>query len=831
MKVIRAGSEPLDDRRIFGEFFMARVPAARAMSHAETVWGAYRFNGDGDKEPKESPWLKRVAFAVSAVCLVSLGAFALTLTSTLQDHLVEEASADLEVFARAVWHDLHDKIRTDAKGLGQPLNKILPGQATARGRRILVTDDQGRVAAAFPPIDARATTLVDVLGADQVLTEFAEKAGVMRVKLADGTPALASVQKLPAPYGQMAMIYPLDSVLGEWRAIAAQFAVVFAVTTSMLLAIVFAYFQQSRRRQTAEQVNAVIRRRLDTALTRGRCGLWDWDIARGRIYWSDSMYELLGLPAEGRCLSFGELNSLLHPEDGDLSVIAEMVSSSRTRSVDHEFRARHANGQWIWLRARAQLVDDAEDAGQHLVGIAVDVSEQKALAEHTATANMRLRDAINAISEAFVLWDAQNRLVVCNSKFLDLHGLAPEAAIPGTSYARLMARATAPILKVEGGAAELRAPDARTYEAQLADGRWLQINERRTKDGGYVSVGADITALKRNQEKLIESERRLTASVTDLTRSRQTLEMQAQQLATLAEQYHHQKAEAEAAYVAKSEFLANMSHELRTPLNAIIGFTEMMLAEPFGALGSPKYIEYCNNVRQGGAYLNEVLSDILDMSRLEAGLVRLAEREVDVAAAARRAIGHWRARAEEKRIALTLDADDKLRCVGDEAAIVKALGVLISNSVKFTEAGGHVRLRIRHHGDAIAFFVEDNGSGIDPRALPRLGRPFEQGGGAMENGMKGSGLGLAIARALIDLHGGSLRIRSRLGVGTVAMMRLVCAQCAGKNVTPLNTPRVAEPPAPRGPAYTRSRETAARMAGSDSTTRNPGALSSIRRAP
>jgi two-component system cell cycle sensor histidine kinase PleC len=344
-------------------------------------------------------------------------------------------------------------------------------------------------------------------------------------------------------------------------------------------------------------------------------------------------------------------------------------------------------------------------------------------------------------------------------------------------------------------------------------------------------VGADITALKRNEEKLLESERRLTTSVTDLTRSRQTLEMQAQQLATLAEQYHHQKAEAEAAYLAKSEFLANMSHELRTPLNAIIGFSEMMLAEPFGALGSPKYVEYCNNVRQGGHYLNEVLSDILDMSRLEAGLVRLAEREVNVAEAVRRAAMMWRVRAEEKKITLLVEADERLRCVGDEAAIVKALGVLLSNSVKFTDAGGFVRLRARHHGEAIAFFVEDTGHGIDPAALPKLGRPFEQSAGVMENGMKGSGLGLAIARALVDLHGGALRIRSRLGLGTIAMIRLGCAHCAGKNVTPLK-PRAAEQsPAPVPLPYARSRETAARIAGSDSTTRNPGALSSIRRAP
>ncbi|RTL85602.1 MAG: PAS domain S-box protein [Hyphomicrobiales bacterium] len=818
---------------------MARVPAARAMSHAETVWGASRFDGQGEKEPKEGLWLKRAAFAVSAVCLISLAAFAFTLTNAMQDRIVEETTADFELFARAVWHDLRDHIGADPrKPLGEPLDRILPGRATARGRRILVTDDRGRVAAAFPPLDHKSVTLTDVLGPEQVLTEFADKAGVMRIRLADGTPALATVQKLPAPYGQVALIYPLDNVLGEWRAVAAHYSVIFSLASLMLLAIVYAYVRQSRRRQAAEAVNAVIRRRLDAALSRGRCGLWDWDIARGRIYWSDSMYELLGLPAERRCLSFGELNDLVHPHDGDLSVIAEMVSSSRGKIVDHEFRARHADGRWIWLRARAEIMQDPD--GRHLVGIAVDVSEQKALAQQTAAANMRLRDAIDAISEAFVLWDAQNRLVVCNSKFLDLHGLAPDAAIAGESYARIMMHAKAPAVQTETSPAERRAQDARTYEARLADGRWLQINERRTKDGGYVSVGADITALKRNQEKLIESERRLTASVADLTRSRQTLEMQAQQLATLAEQYHHQKAEAEAAYLAKSEFLANMSHELRTPLNAIIGFSEMMLAEPFGALGSPKYVEYCSNVRQGGAYLNEVLSDILDMSRLEAGLVRLAEREVDVADAARRAIEAWRPRAAEKKITLILEADEKLRCVGDEAAIVKALGVFLSNSIKFTDAGGFVRLRVRHHGESIAFFVEDTGRGIDPLALPKLGRPFEQSAGVMENGMKGSGLGLAIARALIDLHGGALRIRSRLGLGTVTMMRLACAQCAGRNVTPLvarpaqNAPAQAAPAqAPKGPVYARSRETAvaARVAGSDSTTRKPGPLSSMRSAP
>ncbi len=808
---------------------MARVTAARAMSHAETVWGASRFEGNGGRAPKESPWLKRAAFGVSAICLLSLAAFAVTLTSAMQDQLVEEATTDLEVFARAVRLDLSEKLRADGRSLAQPLNQILPGGATARGRRVLITDDSGHVATAFPPIDAKNATLNDVLGAEQALTEFADKAGVMRITLPDGAPALATVQKLPAPYGQVAMVYPLDNVLSEWRAITGQYAVLFAFTTLMLLAAVYAYVRQSRQRQAAEQVNVFIRCRLDAALSRGHCGLWDWDIARGRIYWSVSMYEMLGLQAERRCLSFGELDALLHPDDGNLSSLAEMVSASRTNCIDHEFRARHADGHWVWLRLRAQLIDGAEDAGHHLVGIAVDVSEQKALVENTATADMRLRDAINAISEAFVLWDAQNRLVICNSKFFDLHGLAPEAAPPGTSYAKIMMRANTSIAHTES-AVGLRSPDARTYEARLADGRWLQINERRTRDGGYVSVGADITALKRNQDKLIESERRLTTSVVDLTRSRKTLEMQAQQLATLAEKYHQQKAEAEAAYLAKSEFLANMSHELRTPLNAIIGFSDMMLAEPFGALGSPKYVEYCDGIKQGGRYLNEVLSDILDMSRLEAGLVRLAEREVNVAEAARRAIEAWRTRAEDKKLTLVLEADAQLKCIGDEGAIIKTLDILLSNSVKFTAPGGVIRLRARHHGASVAFFVEDTGQGIDPAVLPKLGRPFEQSAGLMENGMKGSGLGIAIARALIDLHGGALRFRSRLGEGTVAMVRLSCAHCAGKNIMPLKA-RAAERQQPRSPLYARSRETVVRIAGSDNTTRSPGALSSMRRTP
>ena len=757
---------------------MARATAARGMSRVDRVWNGYQF-GD-NKPPKNSAGLRAVAFIVSAICLVSLAAFVFSLSTSLQDRLVDEATADLDMFARIVSRDLQDDLKPETSpSLGDSFNRVVPRRLLTHGRRALVTDSEGRVAAAFPPLPKPGATITDVLGVNKDIAALMANGGVMRVTLANGAPALATLRKLPTPFGQVAMIYPIDNVLDNWRAVAARYALLFAVTTAMLLAIVYGYFRQSRERQAVEDLNATIRRRLDTALSCGRCGLWDWDLKRGLVYWSDSMYELLGLPAERRCVSFDELNALIHPGDGDLSVVANLALTSQTRTIDHEFRARNANGDWIWVRARAKLIEDqtsGDNIDPHLVGIAVDITEQRSLAEHKALASARLRDAIEAISEAFVLWDAENRLVICNSKFIDLYALPSEQAVHGASYAEVMRTARAPAKQTETSSAALRASDARTFEARLADGRWLQINERRTKDGGHVSVGADITALKRKEEQLCESERQLTASVADLTHSRQMLEMQAQQLATLAEEYHHQKAVAEAAYLAKSEFLANMSHELRTPLNAIIGFAEMMQAEPFGALGSPKYLEYCRNIHKGGNYLNDVLSDILDMSMLEAGQMRLAEREVRIMDAIRRAVAQWRARIDEKNLRLEIDCHDSLWCLGDLTAIVKTFGVFLSNSVKFTQPNGAVHIRARRRGDMIAIYVADNGCGIDPQALPRLGRPFEQNAAVLENGMKGSGLGLAIARALIDLHSGALHIRSRPGLGTIAMVRLPRAE-------------------------------------------------------
>src|SRR6202049_3002313 len=175
----------------------------------------------------------------------------------------------------------------------------------------------------------------------------------------------------------------------------------------------------------------------------------------------------------------------------------------------------------------------------------------------------------------------------------------------------------------------VQAPGARTFEAQLDDGSWLHISERRTKDGGYVSVGTDMTRIKEHEQKLVDNDLRLRATVIDLKRSQTELERQAIELADLAEKYSREKTRAEDTNQTKSKFLANMSHELRTPLNAIIGFSEIMESGMFGPLGADKYSEYSRDIRESGQYLLEVIHDILDMSKIEAGGIRLAPEGVE----------------------------------------------------------------------------------------------------------------------------------------------------------------------------------------------------------
>jgi two-component system, cell cycle sensor histidine kinase PleC len=706
---------------------MAGADAACVPARAGTILGVTRSAPPILHLKRAEPWLRLSVPTLLGVFLVTLGACAyFQIKQSRRDALVE-AIAEVDVISTlaAVTAGAMSEGATAEARLAT-LARSLPPSALRNDRALLIANTAGEVLASHPTSGLRPRTLIDLLGEAQPLTAFADRAGVMRIKLADDRDAFATVRNLPGSLGQIAVVHPIESLLADWRGRMTGQVSLLAAAVLVILGLGGAYWLQASRAREADEVCEKVKRRIDSALSRGRCGLWDWDIARGRIYWSDSMYELLGYERKNEFLSFGEVNALVHPDDGDLYSLADRLASSRASVIDHDFRIRGAGGNWIWLRARAELMKDSGDAGQHLVGISVDITDQRTLAEQTARADARLRDAIDAISEAFVLWDADNRLVLCNSKFQRLHDLSPDLVVPGLEYADMMAGSRQPPARRRLVGDEPGKVGARTFEAQLADGRWLQINERRTKDGGYVSVGTDITTLKLHEKKLVESERQLTRNVADLKKSRQILETQTQQLADLAERYLEQKAQAESANRAKSEFLANMSHELRTPLNAILGFAEIMQSGMFGALGSDKYAEYCRDIRASGHYLLSVINDILDMSRIEAGRVRLAKRQISVDKAVHKALKLVRERARSKDLQFTVDTLPNATVPADERALQQILVNLLDNAVKFTPEGGRVAIRTRSAGDAINIYVEDAGIGIPKEALGKLGRPFEQ---------------------------------------------------------------------------------------------------------
>jgi two-component system cell cycle sensor histidine kinase PleC len=684
------------------------------------------------------------------------------------------AIGEIDLVATLAALELARTIEADAPSPAalERLARSLPASSLDHERRLLLADAYGAVLASVPPLPNRPRTLAGLLGDAQPLTTLADRAGVMSLQLADGSDAIATVRNVPG--GHVVVMQPVSGILAGFQAQQiSDFAVVgLLLALSGSLAVVC--FRQRRLTSSAHRDRQNITRRLDTSLSSGRCGVWDWDLARGRITWSDSLYDLLGYERRDDFLSFGELEALLHPGDIDLYQIAEELASARTTQMDREFRIRTAAGDWLWLRARAEMLQDPRDGARHLVGTAVDVSDERDRIEQSAAADMRLRDAIEAISEAFVLWDADNRLVLCNSKFRNLHDLSNEIAVPGTSYSEIMEAARPPVIEHQLSHGQTCESGARTLEAQLSDGRWLHINERRTKDGGFVSVGTDITDLKRHEKQLLQSEGELINTVSDLRRSRQTLERQKQQLADLLERNHEQKAEAESANRAKTEFLAKMSHELRTPLNAIIGFADIMQHGMFGTIDK-RYAGYSKDIHQSGHYLLSIINDILDMSKLEAGRMELSTEPVAVEAAVQRAVETIMGPAESKKITVSVSAESDAVVLADDRALHQTLVNLMQNAVKFTPKGGAINVRVRKAGAAANIFIEDSGIGIPPAALAKIGKPFEQVESEFRRSYKGSGLGLAIARSLTELHGGKLRIRSQQGAGTIVLVHLPTA--------------------------------------------------------
>ncbi len=652
----------------------------------------------------------------------------------------------------------------------QRLTQFLPTAMLDPGMYLLTVRKDGRIFASTPdgvPLIGR--TLASVAPDIATLQYYGEHSSVMKTAI-DGIDHIVALAQLPDAAGVILAATPVTQLETAWRDEVSLNVTLFAGISAILLVVLYAYYIQAKRARDADSVFVESNLRVETALSRGRCGLWDFDLANRRLFWSRSMYEMLGMPGESSVLSFGDAARLMHPDDRGIYGVARTIARGDARQIDQVFRMRHADGHYVWLRARAEIIRTVSGRA-HLIGIAMDVTEQHRLAQRYAEADQRLADAIECTSEAFVLWDKQDRLVMCNTHYQEAYKLPDHVLVPGTERIAVHAAAARPVVERRIADPD-RSNHSQTTEVQLADERWLQINERRTRDGGLVSVGTDITLLKRHQVRLRESERRLMATIGDLSASRMTLERQKTELSIANSNYQAEKERAEAANRAKSEFLANMSHELRTPLNAILGFSEILQTQMFGPLGSEKYDEYSRDIHESGKHLLNVINDILDMSKIEAGHMRISRETIDLAPLIEETIRFTTIPALQKNIHVVQHIAAGLTVVADRRAMKQVLLNLLSNAVKFTNEGGRISLRARKVTGAVTLTIADSGIGIPRDALQKIGQPFEQVQSQYAKSKGGSGLGLAISRSLTRLHGGTMKIHSTENIGTIISLRM-----------------------------------------------------------
>ena len=632
----------------------------------------------------------------------------------------------------------------------------------------LVVTGQGDVLATNAPAAITADAALGLDGA--ALQAAAQHGGVARGLLGAGQPARLSVAATADPglFAVVAAPIRLLSAVRERTVESGVFALFAPLLIGLLLTLVLMI--QTRKADAAHLARRESERKFRLAVEAARCGIWEWDLVADQVSMSDVTGVMLGWGGGGLAVG-ADVIERISPEHQD-RVRQALRGAAEFGALDVTFCVPRAAGGVSWIDARGQAFGAAATAAgkpgyARVIGVALDVTDERAAEHRAQAAERRLRDAIDSVSEAFVLWDRYGRLLMCNQTFREVFSLEPRVLKPGASrsavlkLAELAVRAHTP---VDNPAR----PGLR--EVETVDGRWLQISERRTAEGGLVMTAADITGVKRQEEARRLNEEALQNAVGRLEESRR-------ELSDLAHKYQLEKFRAESANSAKSEFLANMSHELRTPLNAINGFSEIMVGEMFGPLGDRRYKEYCADILASGQHLLALINDILDMSKIEAGKMMLHLETVDVAELAEEAVRLMRNRAETAGLMVSVSASPHLPMIeADQRGLKQILLNLLSNAIKFTPPGGRVIVRAAvvegAAGPRVRLSVTDTGIGIAADDIGRLARPFEQIETQHSKTQQGTGLGLALTKALVELHDGTLAIQSEPGLGTTVSLTL-----------------------------------------------------------
>lgn len=408
-----------------------------------------------------------------------------------------------------------------------------------------------------------------------------------------------------------------------------------------------------------------------------------------------------------------------------------------------------ANGRVKWYKTSGEPFFGENGEYHGYRGIAQDVTDDILLEQSAERARERLHSAIESLNDAFLLFDAEDKLVATNEAWRNLYGEISRAFTPGMTFEQIVRALVeaklidhTPISEEAFIADRLRAHEnpGASYEVKRRDGGWHRVTEQLVPDGGIAVVISDISSDKK-------LERELRAA----------------------------KEAAERASLAKSQFLASMSHELRTPLNATIGFSELILSELFGPIGNPRYKNYIEDIKNSGTHLLHIINDLLDLSKIDSQGFEPEPTDIDIDELIARCA---RMRADDiersgKSLEINLPPDGIHGFRGDRRALNQIVINLLDNAIKFTGDDGKITLSADLNADdALEMSVKDNGIGIDPKDMPHIVDPFHRGQDPMVREREGAGLGLSVCNLLCRELGGSLSIESLPGVGTTVLVRI-----------------------------------------------------------
>jgi PAS domain S-box-containing protein len=463
---------------------------------------------------------------------------------------------------------------------------------------------------------------------------------------------------------------------------------------------------------------------------------------------SEGLRRLIHLPPEtvGQDAMLFYSRMITTPEE-DLRRAVEMERSAENLDIcSFEYRVRDGRDAIRWIR-QSLLPRREPDGTVIFSGVMRDVTREKEAedeVEMLRSVVIRSTDSI-AIFESLPGADRNSKIVYVNQKFTDLFGWPADELLgkpietlqPNNLNQEGARQMTAALMRNDGEPIE--------FESLGKDRRifWVEMRIstiQRFENGGFrwTVISRDISERRNTQMELLRA-----------------------------------KEEAEAGNRAKSNFLANMSHELRTPLNAIIGFTELIEQGVERTGWMPAYSEYLADVGESGRHLLDLINTILDLSKIEAGSLRLNVAPVDVADLVNSSLALVSSLARAGKITLTTDLPpDGPDIQGDFMKLKQVLLNILSNAIKFTPAGGQIETRAVFGDDKAIITVKDTGVGIAAADLERVTLPFFQVENTLSRKFAGSGLGLSIARELVNLHGGKLEIDSTEGQGTTVRVTL-----------------------------------------------------------